>query len=211
MKVKVIVPVNNQNDVKPKVKSMLDELSTRFDDIHIMKSQNALPSRARNSGIFGMYTDLKWPKHLLKDYDVYAFLDSDVLPNVDDYERALKGADRNTCATGAYKIRGEEAYALGFLNLPYIASVKSNQPLPEVVDWAAGGLLIIGADILSTIPNPYFHELIISWTDDQGVERSTIVGEDVAFSININRAGNKIKVIRDLVADHLTRDEDEED
>lgn len=207
------MPVRNQSEVKPSVKAMLGNLERRFDNISIMKSQNALPSRARNSGIFGMYTDLRWPKTLLKDYDVYAFLDSDVLPDIDVYEEALRTAHADTCVTGAYKIRGEQAYALGFLNLPYIASIKVGQPLPETVDWAAGGLLIIGANVLSTIANPYFHELVISWRDDQGIERSTIVGEDVAFSISLIKAGHKISVNKQLIAKHLTKpgDLDEEE
>lgn len=207
MKIKLIVPCNNQSDVKPQVMEFLRELNRLRPDICVMLSKNALVSRSRNVGVFGRYVDLKYPRDLL-EYDVYAFLDSDVLPQVGDYITTLEKMDRTVMYTGLYLIRDAETYAAGFIQGSRITSLTKDEVMKtQAVEWAGGGLLFVGADVLAKIAYPYFHEGVASWTDVSGVERSVIIGEDVMFCIKVCNSGSLIRVAHNLVAEHLTSKE----
>jgi hypothetical protein len=189
----------------PEVERFINELHEADKDIHIFKSYSALVSRARNDGIFGQHVDLKRPLELI-DYDVYAFLDSDVCPEVDDYLKALYSTQRDEFLTGLYQIRDGNNYACGFVQgtkLLTLAKEKIHEY--EYVDWTGGGLLIVGSDVLKRLTNPFFHEGVVSWTDKHGVERSDIIGEDVVFSFKAVAAGFKIKILHYLIADHIIR------
>lgn len=206
MRIKIIIPCDNRNDVMPEVETFVSELHEADKDISIVKSFSALASRARNDGVFGQHVDLKKPGDLL-EYDIYAFLDSDVCPKVDDYLRALRNAKRDEFLTGLYQMRGGKNYACGFsrgTRLLTLAKEKIHEY--ESVDWTGGGLLIVGSDVLRNLTNPFFHEGVVSWRDKDGVDRSEIVGEDVVFSFKATTAGFKIKIIHYLIADHLTRE-----
>jgi hypothetical protein len=74
------------------------------------------------------------------------------------------------------------------------------------VDWAGGGLLIVGSDVLRELDNPFFHEGVISWRDTNGLDMSEIIGEDVVFSFKAISAGFRIKVLHNLIAEHLTQE-----
>jgi hypothetical protein len=194
VRVKLIIPCNNRNDLMPEVEKFVNELHEADKDIFIVKSFSALVSRARNDGIFGQHINLRKPGDLL-DYDIYAFLDSDVCPNVDDYLDVLHSTRRDELLTGLYQMRGGENYACGFLmGSRLLTLAKEDIHSHDSVDWAGGGLLIVGADVLRKLDNPFFHEGVVSWTDKCGVDRSDIIGEDVVFSFKATAAGFKIKI-----------------
>jgi cellulose synthase/poly-beta-1,6-N-acetylglucosamine synthase-like glycosyltransferase len=203
LKGKLIVPCNNQSDIHPQVMKFLTELHKLRPELTVTKSCNALCSRARNEGIFDDYVDLLDPSALIK-HDFIAFLDSDVLPDLEIYLRVLDSMTDDGVYTGTYKMRGAETFALGFIKGPdMIALNRADIAQTTNVDWTGGGLLFIGRKVFTKIVNPYFHEGVISWTDPQGVARSAIIGEDVMFSMKLTRAGYKINVINDLIAQHF--------
>lgn len=203
MKSKLIVPCNNQNAIHPKVEQFLSKLHDVDGDIRVIKSKSALISRARNEGIFERYIDLRHPTSLL-DHDVYAFLDSDVLPKIDTYLETLYSTKSNEVVTGLYPARGRKEYAVGFTKGALLMSVSiSAASKVSNVEWAGGGLLFVGVDVLRNIGYPYFHEGVASWEDENHVERATIYGEDVMFSLKVGKAGFKIRVEHELVAEHF--------
>jgi soluble P-type ATPase len=203
VKIKLIIPCDNRNDMMPEVEKFINELHEADKDIYIVKSFSALASRARNDGIFGQHVDLKKPENLL-EYDIYAFLDSDVCPKVDDYLKALYNTKKDEFLTGLYQIRGGKNYACGFVRGTKLLTIAKDRIHEyEYVDWTGGGLLIVGSEVLKKLSNPFFHEGVISWSDRDGVERSEIIGEDVVFSFKAVEAGFKIKIVHYLVADHI--------
>jgi cellulose synthase/poly-beta-1,6-N-acetylglucosamine synthase-like glycosyltransferase len=206
MRIKIVIPCNNRNDLVPEVQQLVETIHEADKHISIVKSFSALASRARNDGIFGRHINYKRPGVLL-EHDIYAFLDSDVCPEADDYLEALHNAKRNEFLTGLYQIRGGHDYACGFRSGPRLLTVpKEEIQNHEFVDWAGGGLIIVGSDVLKEMDNPFFHEGVISWKDKDGIDRSEIIGEDVVFSFKAISAGFKIKVLHNLIADHLTRE-----
>lgn len=206
MRIKLIIPCNNRNDLKPEVEKFIRDLHDADKDISIFKSFSALASRARNDGIFGQHVNLQRPNDLLR-YDIYAFLDSDVCPKVDDYLKALYDARSDEFLTGLYQIRGGKNYACGlFQGTRLLTLTKEEVHKREYVDWAGGGLLIVGSDVLKKMANPFFHEGVISWKDSDGTARSEIIGEDVMFSFKATTAGFKIKIVHYLIADHLIQE-----
>jgi hypothetical protein len=206
VKIKLIIPCNNQSDLMPEVQELVERIYETDKCISIMKSFSALASRARNDGIFGRHVNYKRPGALL-EHDIYAFLDSDVCPEVDDYLEALYSAKRDELSTGLYQMRGGHNYACGFRSGHRLLTVPKEEICNhDFVDWAGGGLLIVGADVLKELDNPFFHESVISWRDANGLDRSEIIGEDVVFSFKAVSAGFKIRVLHNLIADHLTRE-----
>lgn len=206
MKIKLVIPCNNRNDIMPEVEQFIKELHEADKDILIVKSFSALVSRARNDGIFGQHVNLKSPSDLL-EHDIYAFLDSDVRPKVVDYLEALRSTKRHEIFTGLYRMRGGENYACGFLSGTRLLTLPQTEiHNHESVDWAGGGLLIVGSDVLRKLDNPFFHEGVVTWKDKSGLDRSEIIGEDVVFSFKAKAAGFKIKIKHSLIADHLTQE-----
>jgi hypothetical protein len=190
----------------PEVQKLVEEIHKTDECISIVKSFSALVSRARNDGIFGRHVSYKRPGALL-EYDIYAFLDSDVCPEVDEYLEALHNARRDELSTGLYQMRGGHNYACGFRSGPRLLTVPKEEICNyDFVDWAGGGLLIVGSDVLRELDNPFFHEGVISWRDTNGLDMSEIIGEDVVFSFKAISAGFRIKVLHNLIAEHLTQE-----
>jgi len=156
-----------------------------------------------------MQTDLRYPVEFLA-HDIYCFLDSDVVPKVNEYIAAVESMGESDFATGHYRGRGVKERALGMI----VGARFKPLSLSEVdshatVDWAGGGLLFITKQALSKVPFPYFHEGIVGWKDDTGRERATIIGEDVVFCIAVRRTGVALRVIPSLSGKHLTGEGDD--
>jgi hypothetical protein len=191
--------------------TMLNELHSARPDILIVKSRSALPSRARNEGIFNKYIDLRYPGELL-EHELYVFLDGDVLPDLARFLRAIDASDADTFSTGIYEARGGKALALGDFLGPLCVSYKREGIADrETADWAGGGLLFVGRNVLRNLEFPYFHESVISWRDQQGTDRASIIGEDVSFCMKAQGKNFKLKILHELEAQHLTGDFPEEE
>jgi hypothetical protein len=207
LRIRIIVPLLNRGGIVKKVQTFLNELHEERPEFEIMKSKSALPSRARNEGIFGRYIDLMYPGSLLQ-HDVYAFLDGDVLPTVKAYLSVLDDADVNTFSTGVYPTRGGKSFAFGEFKGGMLISYRNKiPPTLDHVGWAGGGLLFVGANVLRSLNYPYFHETVVSWKDDQNIARAAIFGEDVAFCLKARQRGFKLALMHGLIAEHLTEED----
>jgi len=142
--------------------------------------------------------------------DLYVFLDSDVIPQIDAFRNTLASARVDEVTTGLYPSRGSTNYAAGFIKGATFSSLLPScreARQAEFVHWAGGGLLFVGADVLSRIPYPFFREGVVEWKDERGCERADTIGEDVMFCSAVTTAGFRIRVDYDCVAQHLTADE----
>jgi len=203
MRVKIVMPIDNHSEPNPRVWEFLSHIHELRPGWTIVKSRSALISRARNEGTVGLYTDLKYPNHLL-DHEVYAYVDSDVVPDVHAYLRVIEGVGSEDFMTGCYKGRGTDAYALGItIGHSFRPYTLEEAKVLDYADWAGGGLLFIGVGALRTIAYPYFHEGVISWKDESNRERAAIIGEDVVFCDKVRKAGVKLRVANSLFADHI--------
>jgi hypothetical protein len=207
----VVIPLLNRGGIVESVMDFLIALNKLRPDILVVKSKSALPSRARNEGVFNRYLDLRHPGDLL-EHEVYIFLDGDVLPDLDCFVRAIDEANADTFSTGIYEARGGKALAMGdFLGSLCVSYKQSTVADREYAEWAGGGLLLVGRNILREIEFPYFHESVISWQDQSGIERATIVGEDVSFCMKARSHNFKLRILHELEAKHLTGDNPEEE
>jgi hypothetical protein len=189
----------------------LVELNQVRPDILVVKSRSALVSRSRNEGIFNRYLDLRFPIDLL-EHEVYVFLDGDVLPDLSAFLHVIDYCDADTFGTGIYEARGKKAMALGDFMGPLILSFKKEEVARhDTAEWAGGGLIFAGRNVLAKLEFPYFHESVISWRSTDGAERAAIIGEDVSFCMKARGHGFKLKIFHELEAEHLTEDEDPKD
>lgn len=204
---RIIVPCNNQGLIERRLKDLLENVCEEFEDVQVVRSRCALPSRARNNGITGKFTDLSFPAHMIT-CDVYIFIDADVIPCKEGLVRILTESTVDTFATGLYEARGSKDFAVGRImgyQLPKIT--KDEIHSCETADWAGAGLLIVGKNVLLRMRNPYFHESVIAFVDDQNIDRSTIIGEDVTFCISAKGVGAILRILPYLTAEHLTNNE----
>jgi len=200
---RIVVPATNQSAIHPRVHNFLIEVDSARDDVEVVKVNNALPDRARNAGILGGYNNVKWPiKYITRD--VYIFIDSDVLPDKNSFFQQLDVCDADTCVSGLYECRGGGTYAVGTISGPNVTAIKKKDIRNfSTVDWAGGGLFFVGANHIKRIANPFFTSGVVSWKDDQGVERSEIIGEDVVFSMKLVKSGAAITINHKLKAQHF--------